>query len=209
MHCRDSVCFRRRCPTAPWAIGWESCHGGPQARGGWEPAWIVSLLAFDNTVLFLLLKKKKFITKQEYFYERIGQTYKLSQPISPLKNTFRLHQNVGLKACILAERDTFLYAFFSFCRFPTYFLRLQRSLCHQPWDLRPRGCLVGSEGGGEAGLRFTVTPVSSSKGPPGLEGVLGTRRLKKKKSLWWWVLCLGTDWLCETGWGFGYQFWAW
>uniref|UniRef100_A0A8C8W5G5 Uncharacterized protein n=1 Tax=Peromyscus maniculatus bairdii TaxID=230844 RepID=A0A8C8W5G5_PERMB len=44
---------------------------------------------------------------------------------------------------------TFLYAFFSFCRFPTYFLRLQRSLCHQPWDLRPRGCLVGSEGGGE------------------------------------------------------------
>lgn len=29
-----------------------------------------------------------------------------------------------------------------------YFLRLQRSLCHQPWDLRPRGCLVGSEGEG-------------------------------------------------------------
>lgn len=41
---------------------------------------------------------------------------------------------------------------------------------------------MGSEGGGEAGLRFTVTPVSSSKGPPGLEGVLGTRRLKKKKA---------------------------
>uniref|UniRef100_A0A8D2JJ61 Uncharacterized protein n=1 Tax=Sciurus vulgaris TaxID=55149 RepID=A0A8D2JJ61_SCIVU len=39
-----------------------------------------------------------------------------------------------------------LYAFFSFCRFPVYFLRLQKSLCHQPWDLRPRGCLVGSEG---------------------------------------------------------------
>uniref|UniRef100_A0A673URU4 Uncharacterized protein n=1 Tax=Suricata suricatta TaxID=37032 RepID=A0A673URU4_SURSU len=42
-----------------------------------------------------------------------------------------------------------LYAFFSFCRFPVYFPRLQRSLCHQPWDLRPRGCLVGSEGRGE------------------------------------------------------------
>uniref|UniRef100_A0A2K5C3Q4 Uncharacterized protein n=1 Tax=Aotus nancymaae TaxID=37293 RepID=A0A2K5C3Q4_AOTNA len=41
-----------------------------------------------------------------------------------------------------------LYAFFSFCSFPVYFLRLQRSLCHQPWDLRPRGCLVGSEGVG-------------------------------------------------------------
>uniref|UniRef100_A0A452ENS5 Uncharacterized protein n=1 Tax=Capra hircus TaxID=9925 RepID=A0A452ENS5_CAPHI len=41
-----------------------------------------------------------------------------------------------------------LYAFCSFCRFTVYFLRLQRSLCHQPWDLRPRGCLVGSEGEG-------------------------------------------------------------
>uniref|UniRef100_A0A2K5IPF7 Uncharacterized protein n=1 Tax=Colobus angolensis palliatus TaxID=336983 RepID=A0A2K5IPF7_COLAP len=36
-----------------------------------------------------------------------------------------------------------LYAFFSFCRFPVYFLRLQRSFCHQPWDLRPRGFLRG------------------------------------------------------------------
>uniref|UniRef100_A0A8C9JF14 Uncharacterized protein n=1 Tax=Panthera tigris altaica TaxID=74533 RepID=A0A8C9JF14_PANTA len=43
-----------------------------------------------------------------------------------------------------------LYAFFSFCRLPVYFLRLQRSLCHQPWDLRPRGCLVGSEGEGRS-----------------------------------------------------------
>lgn len=37
-----------------------------------------------------------------------------------------------------------MYAFFSFCRFPVDFLR---PLCHQPWDLRPRGGLVGSEGG--------------------------------------------------------------
>uniref|UniRef100_A0A7N5KA53 Uncharacterized protein n=1 Tax=Ailuropoda melanoleuca TaxID=9646 RepID=A0A7N5KA53_AILME len=50
-----------------------------------------------------------------------------------------------------------LYAFFSFCRFPVYFLRLQRSLCHQPWDLRPRGCLVGSEEGGEAGVRLSYS----------------------------------------------------
>jgi|UniRef100_A0A8C0WH37 hypothetical protein len=72
-----------------------------------------------------------------------------------------------------------LYAFFSFCRLPVYFLRLQRSLCHQPWDLRPRGCLVGSEGRAEAGMWFIVIPMSSSEGPPVLESVLGTRRSKK------------------------------
>lgn len=42
---------------------------------------------------------------------------------------------------------------------------------------------MGSEGEGEVGLRFTVIPMSSDKGPPGLEGVLGTRRLKRKKPL--------------------------
>lgn len=39
---------------------------------------------------------------------------------------------------------------------------------------------MGSEGEGQAGLRFTVIPVSSDEGPPDLEGVLGTRRLKRK-----------------------------
>uniref|UniRef100_A0A2K6ERE1 Uncharacterized protein n=1 Tax=Propithecus coquereli TaxID=379532 RepID=A0A2K6ERE1_PROCO len=57
-----------------------------------------------------------------------------------------------------------LYAFFSFCRFPVYFLRLQRSLCHQPWDLRPRGCLMGSEG---AVLRGWLSPTGLLTPGPG------------------------------------------
>uniref|UniRef100_A0A8C3WHP6 Uncharacterized protein n=1 Tax=Catagonus wagneri TaxID=51154 RepID=A0A8C3WHP6_9CETA len=52
-----------------------------------------------------------------------------------------------------------LYAFCSFCRFTVCFLRLQRSLCHQPWDLRPRGCLVGSGGAGR-GRRESHRPSS-------------------------------------------------
>uniref|UniRef100_A0A667IM17 Uncharacterized protein n=1 Tax=Lynx canadensis TaxID=61383 RepID=A0A667IM17_LYNCA len=55
-----------------------------------------------------------------------------------------------------------LYAFFSFCRLPVYFLRLQRSLCHQPWDLRPRGCLVGSEGEGRGWFQTAFTRSSQT-----------------------------------------------
>ena len=44
------------CPTAPWVSeAAELLTEALRALGGLEPTGIVSLLAFDNTVLFLLL----------------------------------------------------------------------------------------------------------------------------------------------------------
>lgn len=58
-----------------------------------------------------------------------------------------------------------LYAFCSFCRF-SLFSKTAKITLSPALGPETEGCLVGSEGEGEAGTSVTVVPMSSQEGPP-------------------------------------------